>query len=582
VAQSIPAGRDSSGEPELAVHEIQGNVLVGFNKRHQAVVCLKLADGAEAVREFKRWLSAFRSQVTYTDEVLKVRTAISQNCAAVQPPYSRRGQRPVGDPEEEGPWVVDGVDKTWRQIAFSARCLTRLDPASSFRDRAFREGLAAHSAELGDPQDADRGPRQWRIGGLDPDKRADVFLLIANDDRGAVKGEIDAIRTSLASHSPPAAIVYKEIGEGLGDKTPEHFGYAADGASQPGILGRVSGVPNGVLTPSRNAADPDHQGWPGQELLWPGCFVFGYVDQLTSRFPGVDPQAPQPLDGIGPEWARNGSYLVFRRFFQDVHAFHRFLRTEADRLNIDPEYLAAKLMGRWRQNGAPIVRAPVVGDRQPTTPCTINHFSYQSEAPALNGAWGCTDVDPDHKAFGAPEFFDPALADQAGRACPFTAHIRKMYPRDDFQPGDPHRRRQGIERRRLLRRALRYGEPSESTPEEPRPDDGDRGLLFISYQASIVEQFEWTVRSLANRPDYGGFPEQEELRGWDPIIGQNGDPPGDRARRFPITFENASGEPQTDLMRAGNKDEWVIPTGGEYFFVPSRTGLDHLCEPAGP
>jgi deferrochelatase/peroxidase EfeB len=94
-----------------------------------------------------------------------------------------------------------------------------------------------------------------------------------------------------------------------------------------------------VLTP-RVATDPD-QGLPGQDLIWPGEFVFGYPGQDRHR--PVEAEGPNSLspDGklVAPEWAKDGSYLVFQRLRQNVGAFHRFLSEEGTRRGVQPEAL---------------------------------------------------------------------------------------------------------------------------------------------------------------------------------------------------------------------------------------------------
>ena len=73
--------------------------------------------------------------------------------------------------------------------------------------------------------------------------------------------------------------------------------------------------------------------------------------------------------------------------------------------------------------------------------------------------------------------------DRDGRRCPLGAHIRRSNPRDAL----------GFEgalsmRHRMIRRGMPYGPP---LPEGVDADDGtDRGLVFVSFQASIARQFE--------------------------------------------------------------------------------------------
>ena len=57
---------DSSGEPVLAIDQIQGNILAGFNKDFQTLIFLHIDRG----RYFKRWLASQVDFISTTAEVL--------------------------------------------------------------------------------------------------------------------------------------------------------------------------------------------------------------------------------------------------------------------------------------------------------------------------------------------------------------------------------------------------------------------------------------------------------------------------------------------------------------------------------
>ena len=184
---------------------------------------------------------------------------------------------------------------------------------------------------------------------------------------------------------------------------------------------------------------------------------------------------------MGPDWAQDGSFLVFRRLRQDVGGFHRFLHDTVDDLRSqgvelsDPPNASAirsvgsKLVGRW-PSGAPVARtsddeAPGLGDDD----CKNNYFEFQDNADAL------PPFDPADPAacLDDGKKFPLAEADASGIRCPFTGHIRKTYPRDDRPLGIPNGdedtppSESSTQTHRLLRRGLPYGPVSSSTPEAP-------------------------------------------------------------------------------------------------------------------
>jgi len=89
-------------------------------------------------------------------------------------------------------------------------------------------------------------------------------------------------------------------------------------------------------------AAPD-QGLPGQDLLRPGELILGYPGQDPH-----DPVKPAPIAPLPAPWARNGTYMAFRRLEQRVPEFRNFVAANARRLGISAGLLAARMVGRWR------------------------------------------------------------------------------------------------------------------------------------------------------------------------------------------------------------------------------------------
>ncbi|WP_176510596.1 Dyp-type peroxidase domain-containing protein [Bacillus thuringiensis] len=134
--------------------------------------------------------------------------------------------------------------------------------------------------------------------------------------------------------------------------------------------------------------------------------------------------------------------------------------------------------------------------------------------------------------------------DSEGKICPFAAHIRKLHPRD------VHSTELNLTKM-LLRRGIPYGKSFELAPDE------ERGLLLMTYQASIKDQFEFMQQAWANNIK---FP--SEGAGEDPIWGQK-DNGGEK-----YTFKLPEKDKSINFMQ-----EWVTMTGGAYFFQPSIKAL---------
>jgi Dyp-type peroxidase family len=490
-------------EPQLEVDEIQGNILAGFNKDNQTLIFLEI----ENPTRFKVWLRAIIPFVATTDEVLQFNRLFKMI-------RSRRGA--------ESRTVL----ATWLNMAFSFRGLKKLrKDASQFQDRAFKDGLAKRSRLLSDPSQGEGAQKNWLIGG--EKKEADLVLILASDSAEEMAWAVRRVEScvyegaQLDGQVVPggAAVTFKQKGATLPSPLTghEHFGFL-DGVSQPGIRGTI-GKTSKLLTPRQNPADPN-QGKPGQDRLWPGEFVFGY--------PGQDPNDADKKGRAkmeGPPWSRNGSFLVFRRLRQDVGAFHDFLKREGSRLELGPELLGAKCVGRWT-SGAPIERATAADNLEMSRDdCANNAFAFQQATiPKVlkPGSGQCADKFPDALAKKDPH----------GLLCPFAGHIRKAYPRDDVS-ANPRRERlpneADTETHRLLRRGIPFGDPFDPTV---IPDDGNRGLLFLAYQTSITNQFEFVMTQWVNNSDF-----KDPGSGHDPILGQS-DNNGNRERFFVVKLAN--------------------------------------------
>jgi Dyp-type peroxidase family len=501
--------RDVHAEPVLATTRIQGDILPGLLKKNELLLFFRI----DSVADFLPFVQGLplTSMQTVLDQRAEVADRRSRGVTALIP--------------------APGLN-----VAFSFSGLTKLGvPGLSGVPglAEFEAGMAARQPVLSDPD-----PAHWRSVG--PQRHADgVFVLT-----GATRAEID---DTIALHLAPAGangwtIVREEAGVVRPDPVHghEHFGYA-DGVSQPGVRGTT---PDGtIITPSVDLDDRPDQGALGQDLLWPGEFVFGY--------PGQDPQVGDP----DPDFARpgavveppvpfmdQGAFLVFRRLAQKVPEFDASVRALARQTTgsdaVSAELLGAQLVGRWK-SGAPLVLSPVKDD-----------LSLAEGTPRENDF----------------EFGD----DREGVRCPWAAHVRKAYPRDDVRHSttptelEVEHAEAFTQTRRMMRRGISFGPELSHAEALSGHTTQQRGLLFLCYVSSIAEQFEFVQHSWIDEPDFS-----QVGSGVDPIMGQphTGTLPFLGAAPF---SDDPAKKPQLDVAH------FVTMEGGDYFFAPGLDAIQSL------
>ena len=270
-----------------------------------------------------------------------------------------------------------------------------------------------------------------------------------------------------------------------------------------------------------------------------GEFLFGYpneYDQLplgpkldAALDPHGDLAAFPGLEGVR-DFARNGSYLVFRQLRQDVRAFWEFIAKNSPDEPQSRAWLAAKMVGRW-PSGAPLVMSP---DRDAPELAQRDDFGY-------------------------------AASDPYGFHVPFGAHVRRANPRDWFLANDPAQSIQVVKRHRLIRRGRPYGPPLSPTldPEamlKAPASDAERGLHFLCFNADIERQFELIQHQWMNSPKFAGLSDDP-----DPIVGAHPSGTGTFTLQDTPVRRRISPLPQFVSMR-----------GGAYFFMPGVRALRYL------
>jgi len=349
---------------------------------------------------------------------------------------------------------------------------------------AFAQGMAARAEMLGDVGPS--APERWLPGIAG----AHVLLIL-----GAWEPEVlREHRRRISEALEGLDVSHERSSAGLPDGR-EHFGFS-DGFSQPAMPGSGQDPRHGEGTARR---------WGRWREVALGEFVLGHEDEGGGLPPG-------PSGPLGEQ----ASFMVVRQLEQDVAAFRKYIADTAPTLDRSPEWLAAKLVGRW-QNGSSLVRNPDrPGPDAAAEPSNVNRFRYSE--------------------------------DPHGYACPLGAHVRRANPRDAL--GWQGRL---TKRHRIVRRGMSYGEPL--APGARRGDGRERGLMFICYQASIERQFELIQQRWICDGDAFG-------RGadCDPLIAAGGG----------MIIQGRPPHVLAPLPR------FVTMRGGDYFLLPGLAGLDAL------
>jgi len=322
-------------------------------------------------------------------------------------------------------------------------------------------------------------------------------FLVTGDSKITIGARIVELEAILIGTVKTLAIVDGAVRPDV-EAGHEHFGFQ-DGVSNPPVIGFRK--PN-----------------TGEDPTPPGVILLGES--------GDAPPANRPR----PAWAKDSSFLVFRKLKQFVPEFNDFLnKNPIPDPGLTPaqgsELLGARIVGRWK-SGAPIDRDPVKDSPSDAADVNkVNDFDYSDDPNQVR--------------------------------CPFTAHLRKMNPRNSKVPGLA-----GVRVRRIIRQGIPYGpevDPSESSSATTKKD---RGLLFACYQSNLSLGFHFLQRSWANNVDFPGSKD-----GFDPLIGQQ-DPNNPAPRTTTGTDPLNVTSSLTLPVQA-----FVVPRGGEYFLSPSISAL---------
>jgi Dyp-type peroxidase family len=393
----------------------------------------------------------------------------------------------------------------------------------------FQAGMRARASLLGDfgAADPDNWDEPWRSHNIH------LVLMCYSDSVEKLDAHSEKLRGGLGDdlcELSPAQDAGLLTIDGARQRI-EHFGFL-DGVSNPD----VEELP--VDGRGSDTGNFDDEGNFRKVRL--GEFLLGHRGEGDEV-----PPMPRP-----PQLVYNGTFLVMRKLEQDVIGFRNFVSEQAATFSkvIDQamppginhkEYFAAKMMGRWR-DGSPLDVYPEGPADHPT-----NAFSFAD--------------------------------DVTGARCPVGAHVRRANPRASLGFGGNI-----VSRRRIMRRGIAYGDyvPEEKTA-PPIGDrdtfDKGRGIMFLAFNASIERQFEFLQSQWLNNGDE--FRQGDDT---DPIAGaryadgqmvETGEwfcRKRNALGRMVIPGDERLGRPP---FLCSGIPRFVTTRGGEYFFVPSLTGL---------
>ena len=245
--------------------EIQGNIIKPYMFARQRGLFFKIDHGEPG----RRWLGGLAERVTSAAD----------------------------SPEEDRPASALNVGISH----FGLQALEPSDNALASFPPEFQAGAVGRAQILGDV--GELSPENWEDGFGGKDIHVAVFVFA--DSTEEIESQSKWVRdiakeaggvTEMAAHDAYA------FEDGV-----EHFGYR-DGLTDVPIEGTEEIYPQ---NPGGGTRQPDGS-W---DAIKPGEFLLGYESET-----GSEPQSPFPR-----ELAVNGTYIVYRKIYQDVAAFRKVL-----------------------------------------------------------------------------------------------------------------------------------------------------------------------------------------------------------------------------------------------------------------
>jgi len=493
---SAPDAHSGGGtKSTLNLSDIQGFILRGYRMPMVRHFLLTVGAPATARKMLGRLVSGDESDAP------QITTAEDWHVGFAPGP----GDNPDEAPRRKPDYCLN-VGITWPGMV--ALELKDRVPTLAFKSfGAFTVGAAERAKLVGDIGPS--APRNW-VGEFG--KRSDhVLVTLHAISPEGMSGYSDRLSALFAEggafreiwRTDGMAWIEKKDGKSeFCSKVP--FGYT-DGISMTTVRGGPEHYP------------PDHQ-----QPCEPWLFVL--QDEAENYF------VPEPR-----ELGLNGSFAVFKMIMTDVVGFENFLQSQKDK--IDPELLAAKICGRWR-NGVPLALSP------------------ETDSPA--GGISLEQLN-NYEYVNADGSGDPK-----GFRCPVGAHMRRINPRGQpvtgqGQPGGSNNTH------RLIRRGMPYG----PTYDPKQPYDGiERGLLGYFINSSIENQYEFVLGHWVNDSEFAGAVRLNP-KSKDPMIGTQ-----DPAESI-FVIPQASGAPP---IKVTGFSTFVTTKAAAYCFLPSVTAIKFIAQ----
>jgi cytochrome P450/deferrochelatase/peroxidase EfeB len=390
--------------------------------------------------------------------------------------------------------------------------------------KAFLDGPGHPERARANGDTGASSPERWEMGGA----RSQVHLMLSlfassPQSQTVFEQRHSQLLSAFAEHD--LVLVHQHDAQALPDDQV-HFGYR-DSISQPRL----------ALSPDSDAPIPNEtqKASDGQPMSSVGEFLLGRG--YTSVYGGSS------LGQMPAELCENATFAVVRAIDQDVAAFENVLTQVAQEQGVDREWVAAKLMGRWRDGTplSPLSESPSGPQASATGPKLVE------SAPGAASTSNAFDFAPSQAYPNTPN-------DHFGGVCPVGAHIRRMNPRSARVAGQPYSRR-------LIRRGLPYGPAWD-----PANPTARRGLFALFICGDIERQFEFMVQHWAN-----GDSAASGIKGMqDPIFGSQ-----DLSARFEIPRTGGQAPLTFQLPR------WCTTRASLYLLMPGIGGLRWLAQGAG-